>query len=240
MSKYPANYLNIEQHSAAWYDARLGHVTASRVAEVISSKKNGEPRKAREDYKMELLIETLTGRPAEHYVSPAMDWGIETEKLAREEYKMAKGVEIDRIGYVLHPRIKRSGASPDGLIGEHTLVEFKCPTTQTHMLYVIHDVVPDEYMPQMMWQMACTGRAYCDFVSYDPRVPDDFSLFIKRVARDDSYIAQMERKVEEFIIELNDMCQRLMDLRNGSSGLEHDLRRSLQPGPGPEPAEIPV
>jgi putative phage-type endonuclease len=232
MSRYPENYLMIEQHTAAWYEARLGRVTASRVADAIDFLKSGKPSAKREAYKMELLQEILTGAPAEHFVSPAMDWGISTEPRARAAYEMLKEVDVERIGFVLHPGIARAGASPDGLIGADGLLEIKCPTSITHLSYITGKLDPiEQYGPQMAFQLACTERDYCDFVSFDPRLPDDFSLYIVRFNRDDKAIAEMEAKVEQFIAELNELCERLK--------IHADAQPKREPLPGPPRAEMP-
>ena len=211
MTKLPPNYLSVQQNTPEWVVARIGHVTASRVADVVAKLKSGKESAARSSYKLELLTETLTGRAAEHYVSREMDFGTENEPLARTCYELKLGVEVERVGYVLHPKIPRSGCSPDGLVGDEGLVEFKVPNTTTHLQYFIDGVVPDDYKPQMNWQMACTGRKWVDFVSYDPRLPEEFGLFIVRFERDDKVIGEMEREVECFIKELNAMAEKLLE-----------------------------
>ncbi len=214
------------QGTVEWLMERIGNVTASRVADVISKLKNGSPSQARETYKMEVLTEVLTGRATEHYVSAAMDFGTENEPLARTCYEMSKGIEVELVGYVKHPSIPRSGASPDGLMGDDGLVEFKVPNTTTHLRYFLDGVVPEEYKPQMFWQMACTGRKYCDFCSYDPRLPQEYGLFIVRLERDENVIASMELEVIQFIKEVNEMAQQL-------------LKHKAPVGIGPERASIP-
>jgi putative phage-type endonuclease len=209
MKRWPDNYLNVQQGSAEWFEARRGCVTASRVKDVVAKLKNGKESAARQSYKLELLTEIITGRATEHFVSMAMDFGIENEPLARSVYEMAKGVEVERIGYVRHPFVPRSGASPDGLVGTDGLVEIKVPNTTTHLEYLLADEVPSEYKPQMIWQMACTGRLWCDFVSYDPRLPEEFGLFVKRLECDGAQINYYEEEVEKFISELNALCERL-------------------------------
>ena len=225
--KYPPNYLNIQQGSPEWLVERIGCVTASRVKDVVSKTKKGEPSAARASYRLELLTEIITGRAAEHFVSREMDFGTENESLAREVYALNRGVEVERIGYVRHPGIPRSGASPDGLIGENGLVEIKVPNTTTHLEYLLEGKVPSEYKPQMFWQMACSQRDWCDFVSYDPRLPEEFGLFIIRLERDEKVITNMEAEVETFIAELNEMAEKLLKLRK-------------EAGPGPVKAEIPA
>lgn len=231
MSRYPSNYLEMQQGSAEWLQERCGQVTASRVADVMAKLKNGSPSAKRNSYQMELLAEIVTGRAAEHYVSPAMDFGTEYEPVALAAYEIAKEVQADRIGYVRHPSIPRSGASPDALIGDYGLCEIKVPNTSTHLEYVLEGEVPSEYIPQMLWQLACTGRQWCDFVSYDPRLPEDFGLFIVRLDRDNEMIAEMENEVMRFIAELNAMADKLLKGRPV---------RQEQPGPyAPVAAVIP-
>lgn len=210
MSKHPANWIAVQQQTSEWLQHRLGHVTASRVADVVNRLKSGKPTAAYEDYKIELLAEALTGQAAEHYVSPYMDFGTEYEPVARAQYELAKGVEVERVGFILHPRVARSGASPDGVVGDDGLVELKVPKTATHLTYFADGVVPEQYKPQLYWQMACAERKWCDFVSYDPRLPEEFGLLIVRLERDDKVIADMEWKVTEFIAELNAMSEKLL------------------------------
>ena len=211
--KWPSNYLDIQQGTPEWLFERCGQVTASRVKDVVAKLKSGKSSQARETYKLEVLTEILTGRTTEHYVSAAMDFGTENEPLARTGYEIAKDVEVEKIGYVRHATIKRAGCSPDGLVGDDGLVEIKCPNTKTHLNYLLRDPleesVPTDYIPQMMWQMACTGRSWCDFVSYDPRLPQEFGLFIKRLDRDEALICAMEKEVEQFINEVGELCQKL-------------------------------
>lgn len=214
MKRYPDNYLNVAQGTPEWLYSRCGCVTASRLADVMSKGKNGKSAASREKYKLELLAEIVTGRMTEHYVSQAMDFGTENEPLARTVYELSQGVEVEQVGFVLHPRIKRSGASPDGLIGDTGLVEIKVPNTTTHLNYLLAGVVPEEYKPQMLWQMACTERRWCDFVSYDPRLPNEFNLFIARYERDGEEIGTAETEVMKFLAELENMAS-ILQTRGG-------------------------
>ena len=232
MSKLPWNYLQIDQQSPEWLHARCGCVTASRVADAIAKLKNGKPTAARETYMMELLAETVTGSAAEHYVSAPMMHGIETEPLARNMYEIERGIEIERVGFVLHPKIKRTGASPDGLIGDDGILEIKCPQTTTHLGYFIEGVMPEKYIPQVTWQLACTGRKFCDFVSYDPRLPADFGLFIVRFERNDKEIEEMECEVTKFREELDALAAKL--LKNRPAPIAETTA-----APGPPKAIIP-
>ena len=192
----------MEQGSPEWIAARVGKVGASRVADVIAKTKSG-PSASRATYMGQLIAERLTGKQMEGFNSPAMQWGTDTESAARAAYQFEIGALVERVGFIEHPKIAMSGASPDGYVGADGLLEIKCPNTATHIETLLGQSVPSKYVTQMSWQMACTGRAWCDFVSFDPRMPDSMSLFVKRVHRDDKLIAELEAAVTEFIAELD-------------------------------------
>lgn len=199
-----------EQGDAVWMHERCGRVTASRMADVMDRLKGGKSGQKREKYKMELLTEQITGRNAEHFVTNAMAFGIENERLARTAFEMAKGVDVQRVGMFVHPTIERSAASPDGMIGDTEILEIKVPNTATHLRYFMDGVMPEDYVSQVQWQLACTGRQAAWFCSYDPRLPEDFGLFITRLERDDKLIAEMECEVTKFLAELNAMAEKLL------------------------------
>ena len=192
----------MEQRTPAWYAARLGKVTASRVADIISKTKSGYST-SRANYMAELLCERLTGTKADGYVNAAMQWGIDIEPSAREAYQSLLGVLVEETGFVNHPDITMAGASPDGLIGDVGMVEIKCPTTSVHIDTLMSGVVPSKHMAQIQWQMACTGRNWCDFVSYDPRMPENMRMFVQRVNRDETYIEEITKEVNLFLSELD-------------------------------------
>lgn len=194
--------IELTQGSSEWLQARLGRVTASRVADVIAKTKTGWGA-SRANYMAELIAERLTGVPGEQYISPAMKWGTETEPEARAAYSFYADLDVTEVGFVEHPRIPMTGASPDGLVGDDGMVEFKCPNTSTHIDTLLGDPIPAKYLTQMQWQMACTGRAWCDFVSYDPRLPASMKLFVQRVPRGNATIADLEKLVTEFLVELD-------------------------------------
>lgn len=194
---------DIIQGSPEWHAARCGKVTASRVADLIAKTKTGWGA-SRANYMAELVAERLTGTQAAGYSNAAMQWGTDMEPEARENYAFISDVEVEQVGFVPHPTIEMAGASPDGLVGDDGLVEIKCPNTATHIDTLIGQAVPAKYVTQMQWQMACTGRAWCDFVSYDPRMPEGMQVFIRRVERDEETIAQLEADVSAFLVELND------------------------------------
>lgn len=193
---------NLEQGTEAWLQARVGKVTASRVADVVAKTKTGWGA-SRANYMAELIAERLTGQPAEKFTNAAMIWGSETEPQARAAYEFFQDETVVQVGLVPHPTIKDSAASPDGYVGEDGLVEIKCPNTATHIDTLLGGSVPSKYETQMQWQMACTGRKWCDFVSYDPRLPANLCLFVGRVNRDDARIAELETLVREFLGEID-------------------------------------
>ena len=201
--------LEIAQGTPEWLAARAGRVTASRIPDVMAKIKTGEAA-ARKDYRAQIIAEILTGQPqGDTFINEAMSWGTEQEPFARAAYEIAKGFMVDQVGFVLHPTIDRAGASPDGLVDMDGLVEIKCPKTATHLQYKLDKVVPTQYQPQMLWQMACTGAAWCDFVSFDPRLPEDLQLFVVRFNRDQARIDAMEAEVTAFLAEVDETLSRL-------------------------------
>ena len=213
------------QQTAEWFDARLGFLTASRIADALAKRKKGDGElETRYRYKLELAVERITGKPTEHYVSKAMETGIEREPLARAAYELRTELNVVQTGFVFHPSIEWSGCSPDGLIGKTGLVEFKCPSRHTHAEYLLGELVPLEYIPQMMWQMACCNRQWNVFVSYCPDFPEPLDLFVVRVDRDEKLISEMEAEAQKFLAEVDALTIRL---KNGLEGaLEHEIRRS--------------
>jgi putative phage-type endonuclease len=193
---------DVVQGSAEWLALRAGKVTASRVADVIAKTKSGWGA-SRANYAAELICERLTGQPAPSFSNAAMQWGTEKEPEARAAYEFRCNSDVAQIGFVPHPSIQMSGASPDGLIGDDGLIEIKCPTSATHIDTLLNEAVPQKYATQMAWQMACTGRQWCDFISYDPRLPPSMQMFVRRFHRDDKVIAEYEQMVADFLGELD-------------------------------------
>lgn len=198
----------IEQGTDAWKAQRLGKVTASRVADVIKKTKSGYST-SRKNYAAQLLCERLTGKTAESFSNAAMQWGVEKEPEARTAYEFMKNVTVDLVGFVDHPSIVMSGASPDGLVGEDGLIEIKCCNTATHLETLISGEIDDDYVTQIQWQLACTGRKWCDYVGFDPRLPAHLQLFIKRIERDQRTIIELETEVSSFLRELTAQIARL-------------------------------
>jgi putative phage-type endonuclease len=202
----------IEQNSPEWFAQRLGKVTASRVADVIAKTKTGYST-SRENYMAQLVCERMTGTVGESFTNAAMQWGTETEPLARAAYEAHADVLVDEVAMITHPTIEASGASPDGYVGSEGLLEIKCPNTATAIDTLLSQSVPSKYIPQIQWQLACTGRQWCDFCSFDPRLPTELQLFVKRVPRDDAYIQMLEEEVKKFLTELDGKITKLNELK---------------------------
>jgi putative phage-type endonuclease len=197
----------MEQRTDDWFAARLGKVTASRVADVIAKTKTGYGA-GRANYMADLVVERLTGQKASSFSNAAMEWGTEQEPYARAAYAAKTGILVEEVGFIDHPTVAMSGASPDGF-AEEGLVEIKCPNTATHLEYIFDGKPPQKYVTQMQWQMACTNRPWCDFVSFDPRLPERLQLLVVRVLRDDDYIKMLEQEVNTFLQELDDKLNKL-------------------------------
>ena len=193
-----------EQGSEAWAAARCGIVTASRCSDVIAMTKKGEAA-PRRDYRSELIVEILTGQPYPQYVSQEMQWGIDQEPFARAAYEIQRDLLVETCGFVLHPTVARFGASPDGLVGEDGMLQIKCPNTRTHLAWMLAGTVPVEHCPQMLGEMACTGRDWCDFVSFDPRLPSHLQLFVRRFERNDALIEKLETVIVRFNAEIDEV-----------------------------------
>lgn len=197
----------MEQRTDEWFEARLGRVTASRIADVVTKTKSGYGA-SRANYMAQLICERLTGKPTEGFTSAAMQWGVDVEPRARAAYELETGNSVVEVGFIPHPDLA-AGASPDGLVGDDGLVEIKCPNTATHIDYLLKGSTPGNYQLQMQWQMACTGRTWCDFVSFDPRLPQHLEIFIKRMDRDETLIYDLEAEVKKFLDELEDKIKQL-------------------------------
>lgn len=191
----------IEQGSIEWHMQRLGKVTASRLSDILAKTQKGWGA-SRANYLAELVAARLTGVPAAGFTNAAMQWGTETEPQARAAYEFFQDVRVEVAEFVDHPSVADSGASPDGYVGAEGLLECKCPQTATHIETLLGGSIPEKYRIQMQWQMACTGRKWCDFVSFDPRMPGNMQMFVRRLERDDTEIARLEKEVNAFLDEL--------------------------------------
>lgn len=201
--------VDVAQGTPEWLALRAGKVTASRLSDLMATIKSGEAA-SRRDYKAQIAVELLTGTPMESsFYSPEMKWGNDQEPFARAAYEVDQGVMVDQVGFVLHPVIDRAGASPDGLVGEDGLLEIKAPKSSTHLDYIVANEVPEKYKLQMLWQMDCCTRQWCDFVSFDPRMPAHLQLFVKRFEVDYVRIMKMRESVQIFLSEVDELLAKL-------------------------------
>ena len=200
--------MNSPQGSAEWLVARAGCLTASAISDMLAKTKTGESA-SRANLRARLVAERLTGMPQEGFSSAAMQWGNDQEPFARAAYEIYSGNLVDQTGFVMHPSIPYSGASPDGLIDDCGLVEIKCPNTATHIEYLLAGIPPKKYQPQMLWQMECTGRNWCDFVSFDPRMPNQLQLFVVRFLRDEERLNDVRAQAIQFLEEVDSLIEQL-------------------------------
>lgn len=207
------NGLAIIQGSPEWFQYKCGKVSASHISDVMAGGK-GTTRK---NYLARMVAERMSDTPIETYSNSAMQWGIETEPQARNAYSFRKGVEVVEVGFIDHPEIEGYGCSPDGLVNEDGLTEFKCPNTATHIATILavkagsspKQVLGDKYYKQVQGQMDCTERVWCDYVSYDPRMPIELQMVIVRVPRDDTFISQIQNEVLSFIEDMINLVAEL-------------------------------
>ena len=197
----------LAQRTSKWFELRAGKVTASSVYKVMARIKTGYGAD-RDNYKAQLVVERLTGKPAKTYSNAAMEWGVQTEAEARAAYEARMGVLVTEVGFMPHPTIEMCGASPDGVVGEG-LVEIKCPETATMIDQLLTRKIPDKYMKQMQLQMKCADKKWCDFVVYDPRMPESMQMFVARVERDERFIAEMEAEIVKFLAEVDSTVTQL-------------------------------
>ena len=197
----------MQQGTDEWFAARLGKVTASRAADVMTKKGSA----ARANRSAQLVLERLTNTKGESFSSTAMQWGVDQEPFARAAYEARSGVWVDTVGFVQHPTIERAGASPDGLVGHDGLVEIKCPNTATMIETLLTGKVPSNYATQMQMQMACTGRVWCDYAVFDSRMPVKAQLFVKRVQRDQKFIDDLNKEIIAFLSEVEISYQFLIN-----------------------------
>lgn len=193
----------MQQRSDEWYAARLGKATASRFSDVMAATKSGYEPAARKNYRSELVLERLTGKKADSWTSPAMQWGIDNEPMARNNYMFETGNDVIEEFFVEHPILK-AGCSPDGYVGDDGLIEIKCPNSATHIETLRTKELPYKYEAQVQGQMWLTGRKWCDFVSFDPRMPDNAQMITIHVERDEEYIQNLEHAIERFLREVDE------------------------------------
>ena len=189
------------EQKAAWLAERCGCLTASNMKKAMAFLRNGEPAKERTDHQYEIIAERLTGFSVPHVVTEPMLHGQEYEDEAADKFVELTGRDLQLSRFYLHPEIEYFGATPDRELDDG-LLEIKCPTSATHLRTLLERDVPEDHLPQIHWALACSGRAWWDFVSYDPRFPDPLQFFQKRVMRDETIIGGMEADALDFLSEL--------------------------------------
>lgn len=199
-----------DQRTPEWFAARAGRVTASRIADMMARTAKGWGA-SRAGYHAQLVRERLTGTCEPGFSNAAMQWGTDQEPAARDCYAFDAGVTVEEVGFLPHPALEMAGASPDGLVGTDGMVEIKCPNTDTHIGTLLDAPIADKYVKQMQFQMACAGRTWCDFVSYDPRLPVEMQLHVRRVHRDDALIAEIETAARDFLAEVDATVEQLTE-----------------------------
>jgi putative phage-type endonuclease len=203
--------VSADQGTPEWLMERCGKVTASRMADVMATIKTGEAA-SRANYRAELVAQRLTGQLEAGFTNAAMQWGTEQEPFARASYEIMRGVFVEEVGFVPHPQIMMAGASPDGLVGSDGMVEIKCPNTATHIAFLLDGKIPQKYQLQMAWQMACCGRQWVDYASFDPRMPEYLRLKVVRYAATEAGIPAIEAAVRQFIAEVDSTVAALENL----------------------------
>ncbi len=199
------------QRDDDWYAARCGKATASKFKDVLARLKNGSPGAERQRYLTELVVERLTGQPVPSYENAAMRWGTEQESMARTAYEQRTGVAVEETGFVAHDTLM-AGCSPDGLVDWDGLIEIKCPYNSAVHISTLLAGMPADHTAQVQGQMWITGRQWCDFVSFDPRMPAELQLHVQRINRDPAFIADLERQVTEFLAEVGAQVEALRRL----------------------------
>lgn len=200
----------MEQNTQEWRDARAGHITASRMCDVLAfGKRDGKPLKARADYIGDIVAELLTGEPREQVRAKPLDWGHDVENAARAAYEAETGEIVQRVGFMEHPLIPYIGCSPDGMIGTDGQQQIKCPNNPAIHIATLRDGMPEEHIPQVQGELLVTGRAWSDFVSFDPRMPPHLRLYRQRIPRDDKYIATLAEACESLWAEVQSYIQYL-------------------------------
>lgn len=202
-----------DDDKAAWLAARCGHLTASRMKDALDRLKDGRPSAKCRQLLIDLVAERMTGESVRHFVTTAMQWGLGHEDEARAAYEARSGELTTRCEFIVHPKIEYFGATPDGLVGDDGLVEFKCPTTSTFIEWLAlddGDRIPAEHKPQMLAQLACTGRKWCDFVAFEPRIKKGPYITIRRFVPAPEEIATIEQQARDFLAEVDALFERVV------------------------------
>lgn len=204
----------LNQGSEEWLQARIGKCTGSRFNDACSFTRAGSETAARRNYKYQIIAERLTNEQQDFYTNRAMDWGTDTEDSARLAYEFKTGHDVKQVGMLVHPELPDVGFSPDGLVGDDGAIEIKCPETSTHIQTLTSGKIPYKYLEQVLGVMWVTGRKWCDFISYDPRLPEDLQMIVIRLNRDEQQIEQLDSDIRTFLIEVDKEYDRVMGMRD--------------------------
>lgn len=188
---------NCDQNSTEWFEARRGVVTASRFSDVLAKGQGITRRK----YLLSLAGEAITGECAESFSNAHTERGHAMEEEARDMYAFQHDVEPVTVGFM---RRGRAGASPDRLIGSDGLLEVKTKLPHLQLDVLDKGKLPSEHVAQVQGQLMVSGRDWCDFVSFWPKLP----LFCIRVERDDKYIETLNQAIADFVGELDEYINR--------------------------------
>ena len=193
---------NAPQRSEAWFKDRLGLATGSRAGDVLAKIKTGEAA-ARRDYRCQLVAERLTGKPQEDgYTNIDIERGIQLESAARMAYEAATGLLAEETGFLRSTALE-AGCSLDGAINAFEgILEVKCPRTATHINYLRDGKLPPKYTAQVTHNVLIADAKWADFVSFCPALPENLSLFVVRVKREDLDIAGYEAELKTFLEEV--------------------------------------
>jgi putative phage-type endonuclease len=219
--------INVAQGTPEWRQARVGSLGASRVHDAVARTRNGWSA-SRAGALGDIVCERLTGLPVESFMTEAMRRGTALEPQALAAYGFERNIDVELVGLVRHPRISGTHASPDGLVADCGLVEIKCPATNAHLATLLTGTMPERYVTQCLWQLACTGRTWCDLVSYDNRLPEPLRLHVIRIERDEHRIAGLETMVVEFLAEVDATIKRLRLVAGGAEVIRAHAMRQLE------------
>lgn len=203
------------QGSDEWKLARCGIATASRFSAVMATIKSGEAAERR-NYRADLVVERLTGKPTEYFTTSAMKAGTENEPFARMAYESKTGLIVNEVGFFRLIDVD-AGASPDGIIdGQAIGIEIKCPQRATHLEYLRSTGAPPAYYWQIMGQMWVCDLDAVDFVSFNADFPEHLQLLVRRIKRDEEAITRLESEVIAFMDQVKNETELLRNMKEAA------------------------
>ena len=216
---------DFEQGSPQWFAARMGIPTASEFSTVLAKGKSGGDSKTRATYMRKLAGEILTGEPMESYTNAHLERGKVMEPEARELYGFVHDCEPRLVGFI---RNGNTGCSPDSLIGEEGMAEFKSAMPHILIDLIERNEFPPEHYAQCQGGLWIAEREWIDLVVYWPKLP----LFVRRVGRDESYIRNLESAVGVFNDELASLVKKIRSYQP----ISISSRAAVTPRPSPPTA----